>query len=519
MLMCGLFLKKNTFRQKIFCIFMCVIICNEILYSGCRLFLLYSQYYSFINYLNTNNNIILITIFLYLFIVMFFNRFKVFWIFLLLFILIFYSSYSKFIMFNNVIIYSLKINSNLLNGIMLIHPPILYTTYFLILCHFYNFNDNNTTKLMQYKQYTVNTQETVLLQSLMLLFSVLLGCWWAEQELYWGGWWSWDFVEILALSIYTYSLFYIHYTNTNRLQVFFVLLLLISFICVRYNIINSIHNFSLANIINQYLCYIKYFILSIVVYICRYIISIVSKKDTIKYIYYIPIIFCIIIFILIIYFLINYFGFGNVIICNKTYITLLKIACICITLMFVDSFYFGVFLIFLLVINTNWLFIYLLTTILYIFLINSNTICKNAIHWIHICLLFFLCFSILQYYVIYNDNVTDNYTIYENSIKINQITKCVYIYFNFDCLSFFKNVFTNIFIDIQSNTIIRPKDIFYKNVFYKNVFEYYNIYFEKFNYNEQIFISFIFYQIFLNFSLLSLLLFFVKVLKKKNIYI
>jgi len=80
-------------------------------------------------------------------------------------------------------------------------------------------------------------------------------------------------------------------------------------------------------------------------------------------------------------------------------------------------------------------------------------------------------------------------------------------------------VFTNIFIDIQSNTIIRPKDIFYKNVFYKNVFEYYNIYFEKFNYNEQIFISFIFYQIFLNFSLLSLLLFFVKVLKKKNIYI
>jgi len=520
MLMCSLFLKKNTFKQKIFCTFLCIIMWNEILHSGCRLFSLYSQYYSFINYLNTNNNVILIIIFLYLSIVIFFNRYKVFWIFLLLFVLIFYSSYSKYMIFGNNVTYSLKINSNLLNGIMLIHPPILYTTYFLILCHFYNFNDNNINKFMWYKHYNINTQKTGLIQSLMLLFSMLLGCWWAEQELHWGGWWSWDFVEVLALSIYTYSLLYIHYTHNNRLQGFFVLLLLISFICVRYNIVNSIHNFSLASIINQYLCYIKYFILLIVVYTCKYIVTIIAKKrNTIKYTYYISIIFFTIVFILVMYFLINYFGFGNLIVCNKTYIILSKIACICITLMFVDSFYFGISLIFLLLVNISWLFIYILTTILYIFLINSNTICKNTIHWIHICLLFFLCFSMLQYYVIYNDNSTDKYIIYENSIKINQITKCIYIYFDFDCLSLLKNVFTNMFIDIQSNMITRPRDIFYKNVFYKNIFEYCNLYFEKFNFNDQIFISFIFYQIFLNLFLLSLLLLFVKVLKKKNIVI
>lgn len=134
-------------------------------------------------------------------------------------------------------------------------------------------------------------------------------------------------------------------------------------------------------------------------------------------------------------------------------------------------------------------------------------------------MLFFLCFSVLQYYVIYNDKIIDKHIIYENSIKINQITKCVYIYFDFDCLNFLKNVFTNMFIDIQSNTITRPKDIFYKNIFYKNIFENYNLYFEKLSFNNQIFISFIFYQIFLNLSLLFLLLLFTKILKKKAIHI
>lgn len=176
MLMCSLFLKKNAFKQKTFCVLLCIIICNEMLYSNCRLFPLYSQYYSLINYLNTNNNIVLIIVFLYLFIMMFFNRYKVFWILLLLFVLIFYSPYSKFMIFNNIITYVLKINSNLLNGIMLIHPPLLYTTYFLIFCHFYNFNDNTINRFIQYRQCTVNTQKTALSQSLMLLFSLLLGC-------------------------------------------------------------------------------------------------------------------------------------------------------------------------------------------------------------------------------------------------------------------------------------------------------------------------------------------------------
>ena len=76
------------------------------------------------------------------------------------------------------------VNSNLLNGLMLIHPIILYYFYTIYICL------NKVNLLMCIEKFTKKTtfKKNHITNTLIVYTAIILGCWWAEQELAWGGW-------------------------------------------------------------------------------------------------------------------------------------------------------------------------------------------------------------------------------------------------------------------------------------------------------------------------------------------
>lgn len=65
---------------------------------------------------------------------------------------------------------------------MLIHPVILYILYTLLLVIIFK----NFSKFHAYKNNNKQLDNYILL--ILLLLSLFLGSYWAEQELFWGGW-------------------------------------------------------------------------------------------------------------------------------------------------------------------------------------------------------------------------------------------------------------------------------------------------------------------------------------------
>lgn len=144
------------------------------------------------------------------------------------------------------------INTELFNGVLLIHPLLTYISIVLY-TNLYWFNKN------------VKTPKTLAIKNNCLLgFSVsssalILGSLWAQQELNWGGWWNWDSVEIILLSLCILLLTIIHLKQKkkiyNYINIFFFrkyLYLLVFYFIVRSNFINSVHTFSVSSQIQKY---------------------------------------------------------------------------------------------------------------------------------------------------------------------------------------------------------------------------------------------------------------------------
>jgi len=141
---------------------------------------------------------------------------------------------------------------------MLIHPNILYISYtFIIIYIIYIYSIN-------FKNFFKNFFKNYQLKWLVFYntLALLLGSYWAEQELSWGGWWGWDFVEFIALSIYVFLLYIYHKKNKKTPQKYKNILiqttciLLVSLFFIRFNLINSIHNFIDSDLQNQFDCYV-----------------------------------------------------------------------------------------------------------------------------------------------------------------------------------------------------------------------------------------------------------------------
>lgn len=76
-----------------------------------------------------------------------------------------------------------SVNTNLLNGVMLIHPNILYVLYALLLVSFLYYLRFSKLFLIKNSKYQNNNRK----QFFFVVLTLFLGGYWAEQELFWGG--------------------------------------------------------------------------------------------------------------------------------------------------------------------------------------------------------------------------------------------------------------------------------------------------------------------------------------------
>lgn len=177
--------KKNYVNVSL----LVIILVQDIIYNYNHSFYNITIYYQIVNYLNTKNNINFILVFLLLYTL---NKKKedkeLIYIYLLF--LFFFRGCSS-VEINQVYLYFISnkgnINNNLLNGIMLIHPYVLYF-YYIVFIYYYSYN---VIRFCLLKLFFLNflEKQKYLIKTLFVVIytSILLGCLWAEQELSWGG--------------------------------------------------------------------------------------------------------------------------------------------------------------------------------------------------------------------------------------------------------------------------------------------------------------------------------------------
>jgi cytochrome c biogenesis factor len=173
------------------------------------------------------------------------------------------------------------VNLRLLNGLFFVHPIIIYTAYALLLYLVNNwiyFSFYNSIETISWKFTSLKKKYSLL--AYIYLISIVLGSWWAQQELDWGGWWSWDIIEVCALFFF-FKLIYLTHLPQNFLykigllslwwNIFLVFLIILA---IRYNILLSIHNF--LGLINSFI-WLKLISIYVVI-ICFTLIYIFLKK-------------------------------------------------------------------------------------------------------------------------------------------------------------------------------------------------------------------------------------------------
>lgn len=147
------------------------------MFSKNRVFFTYSNYYNLVSYLNTSENVIVILLLLYCLKTAILKKYNVGKITTPLLLLLLCTLYTQYTVFNCVILYKQKGNGNLLNGLMLIHPPILYLSYVCVCVSLLMGVFIITQNYTQTKHFVKNVRRLYLVQNLLIIFSVLLGCW------------------------------------------------------------------------------------------------------------------------------------------------------------------------------------------------------------------------------------------------------------------------------------------------------------------------------------------------------
>lgn len=171
-------------------------------------------------------------------------------------------------------------NSSLINGLLIIHPIYIYLTYILI--YIYIFHNTYFNTAVNLKNFKKKINKKIVLISYYSLFAIFLGSYWAQQELNWGGWWNWDYVELIALIFFILVIFLIHNKGVyNYMDIFFlkfkyILYILIFYIIVRCDILNSVHSFNSFKVLDKYIQYV--YILFVLIFINMW-----SKYKNYKY--------------------------------------------------------------------------------------------------------------------------------------------------------------------------------------------------------------------------------------------
>lgn len=154
-------------------------------------------------------------------------------------------------------------NLTLQNGLLNIHPVFVYITYasiclFWIHYYFYykiNFYLNTTTSMI----FTFFST---------ILIGIYLGAFWASQELNWGGFWSWDPVELVSLFLFFWFVLFMHNRNEkilNKPYNHIIIGVVIVYLIIRLGVVTTIHSFIRSNsyphIVNLLLMWLSFTIL------------------------------------------------------------------------------------------------------------------------------------------------------------------------------------------------------------------------------------------------------------------
>ena len=131
-------------------------------------------------------------------------------------------------------------NSTLANGFVYLHIWWVYILLFIqitIFLLFFSF-------LKKKKKIFLFFKKSILIITKFTTLNIVFGIMWANQEVIWDFWWSWDPVEILNVTIFSTLLFLYHnkftsYKNFYNLIKFSFLAIIIN----RSNLFESIHLF------------------------------------------------------------------------------------------------------------------------------------------------------------------------------------------------------------------------------------------------------------------------------------
>jgi cytochrome c-type biogenesis protein CcmF len=147
------------------------------------------------------------------------------------------------------------LNPLLQHPAMVLHPPILFVGYagFMITCawafgRIKTVNEDNTLPLLK------QAQRWTLFSWLFLTVGIVLGAWWAYEELGWGGYWAWDPVENSSLLPWLTATALLHcfrvYNSRSSIATWTTLLSILTFsLCVfgrfltKYGLVSSVHAF------------------------------------------------------------------------------------------------------------------------------------------------------------------------------------------------------------------------------------------------------------------------------------
>lgn len=158
--------------------------------------------------------------------------------------LYFLNSFVKDIYVSNVFQIS-AVNTTLQNGLLNIHPFLIYYIYGCLSLMWYYSYKYDTFSLRNFLGISAHFSITII-----ILNGVYLGALWANQELNWGGFWSWDPVELISLVLLFIFVKKLH-TSTNHLFNKSTTILIVTFcliyLVIRLGAITSIHSFIRTN--------------------------------------------------------------------------------------------------------------------------------------------------------------------------------------------------------------------------------------------------------------------------------
>lgn len=512
-----LILNKNCYKFRLFYILSLVVVIFILFFKffNLKLNVYENNFWLLVEILNNNNKslIFFFSLLLYSFIVISFNKNKLtlkcylFLMFLTVLCIFVYQTnfnyWSWFLLYNNVV------NTSLVNGVVLIHPILIYITYFVLIINFLILK-NNFYKI-NFIIYTFSSSTLLLLVCSFL--ALFLGGWWAQQELNWGGWWNWDFVEIIALVFFITVLFITHnnfskyYNNlflTSKIVMFY---LFCFFIFVRMDVLSSIHSFNSFSILNNLNNYLTTFFIILIFFVYKVSLIFFEKnRSNAKFLPILSLFFKFINFLFIFYFFLNVF---IVIYLNYQFVDITKYVKIILllTLYLYVLYEFRnksstlltcIFLIktkFSFFCTTNILNIFFFINLLNFFKKYKYINTKSIIS--HICFIYFILYIKYNWIQIYFN--THNFAIYLNNFLINSD----YLIHNnsntykYNYNSIFNFNLNNFYFTDNKNNLFFLKEMYTNNIVYNNT--------SYSSYNFENFILLLFYNINILFYLIVVL--------------